>query len=161
MTKLNQKSAVYNAITSVLSEHGVQFEDGMDISGLMTKELRSEVNSILVEGFKSGMIELSKEFDDSDLKAYVSGLQSNWIRKDKRFNGGTQYVAKNPGTRVGSGDPTIKNLRALRSTLTDPSDIAEVDAHIAARVAELKPAKQAPTVDFSSLPEALRNKFAK
>lgn len=158
-TKLSQKAAVYNAITSVLKEHGVAFEDGMNIQGIMTRDLRGQVNAILVEGFKSGSIELDREYDDSELKAYVSGLQSNWIRKDKRFNGGTQYVAKNPGSRAGSSDPMLKNLRALRSTLTSESDIAEVDAHIEKRLSEINATKVKSTVDYSALPAELQAKF--
>ena len=75
--KVNQKTAVYNAITSVLAENGVHFEDGMDISGVMTKEFRAIVNQILFDGFRNGSIELDREFTDSELKGYVSGLQSN------------------------------------------------------------------------------------
>ncbi len=160
-TKLSQKSAVYNAITSVLKENGVHFEDGMNIQGVMSREFRGQVNAILIEGFKSGGIELDREYGDSELKAYVSGLQSNWLRKDKRFNGGTQYVAKNPGSRAGSSDPQLKNLRALRSTLTDPSDIAEVDAHIEKRLSEISVAKVKTTVDYSALPAELQAKFNK
>jgi len=160
-TKMNQKSAVYAAVTSVLKEHGIVFEDGLNISGVMTRELRGAVNAILVEGFRAGGIELDREYTESELKAYVSGLQSNWLRKDKRFNGGTQYVAKNPGSRAGSGDSMLKNLRALRSTLSDPSDIAEVDGHIASRIAELNVSKVQTTVDFSALPADLQAKFKK
>lgn len=158
--KQSQKAAVYNAITSVLHNEGIHFEDGMNIQSVMTKELRGQVNNILVEGFKAGTIELDKEFDESALKAYVSGLQSNWLRKDKRFNGGVAYVAKNPGSRQGSSDPMLKNLRALRSTLTEPSDIAEVESHIQARLAEIKPTKSV-SIDFSSLPAELQAKFQK
>jgi hypothetical protein len=72
-------------------------------------------------------------------------------------------VAKNPGSRVGSSDPTLKALRALRSTLTVESEIAEVDSHITARIAEIKPAKTKSTVavDFSALPAELASKFQK
>lgn len=160
MVKVNQKQAVYAAITSVLAEEGIHFEDGMDISGVMTRELRAQVNQILFEGFKSGSIELDREFTDSELKGYVSGLQSNWIRKDTRFNGGTKYVAKNPGSRAGVGDPQLKAMKALLATLTKPEDRSEVEAEIAKRVAEIEAAKPKVTVDFSKLPAAL-TKFIK
>jgi hypothetical protein len=159
---MTQKEAVYNAVTSVLSEAGIEVPTGHSYSEFITKELRSQVNNILVEGFKSGSVELSKSFDDAGLKNYVSGLQSNWLRKDKRLNGGVAYVAKNPGTRTGGTDPQIKNLRALRSTLTEASDIAEVDAHIAARLAEIAASKKpAVKVDFSALSPELAAKFQK
>ena len=154
MTKLNQKEAVHQAICSVKGT--TEFDGPVQ----MTKEERAQVNMILVEGFKAGRIELEKEFDESALKAYVSGLQSNWLRKDKRLNGGTQYIAKNPGSRQGASDPMLKNLRALKSTLSDPADIAEVEAHIAKRLSEIKPTKTVQ-IDYSNLPAELQAKFQK
>ena len=159
---MTQKCAVYAAITGVLAEAGVLFEDGMNIAGVMTKELRGQVNQILFEGFRGGTVTLDKEYNDADLKAYVSGLQSNWIRKDKRFNGNVQYVAKNPGSRAGSGDPQLRAMRALLSTLDEGTDgHAEVKAAIETRVAEISTTKVKAAVDFSALPEALRAKFQK
>ncbi len=96
MSKMSQKEAVFSAVTNVCGE-----SDG---AYTPTKEQRASVNQILFEGFRSGTIECEKDYDDSGLKAYVSGLQSNWLRKDKRLNGNVQYVAKNPGSRAGSGD---------------------------------------------------------
>jgi len=155
---MNQKSAVYEAITSVLAEAGIHFEDGMDVSELMTKELRAQVNIILFTGFRAGTISLDREFNDKELKSYVSGLQSNWIRKDSRLNGDVKYTAKSPGSRP--SDPQLAAMRALLATLTNPTDRAEVQKHIDARVAELAKAR-APQIDVSKLPEALRAKFVK
>jgi hypothetical protein len=160
--KQSQKEAVYAAVVNVLAEHGIKFEDGMDVAPLMTRERRAQVNQILFEGFRSGSIELNREFTDSELAAYVSGLQSNWIRKDKRLNGGVQYVAKNPGSRAGSSDPQIKALRALLSTLTSEEERAEVQSYIDARLKEIAASKAKPvSIDFSSLPADLRHKFQK
>jgi len=163
MTTINQKEAVYAAITSVLENAGHSMPaEGIDVATVMSKELRAQVNQILFEGFRAGSIELGKEFSDSDLKAYVSGLQSNWIRKDKRLNGGTQYVAKNPGSRAGSGDAQLKNMKALLSTLeVGTPDYNEVQQYITARIAEIASTKAKVTVDFASLPEALRSKYTK
>lgn len=158
MSKQTQKEAVYNAVTSVLTENNINVSEGTDVSTLMTRELRSQVNQILFEGFKSGTIELDRQFNDTDLKGYVSGLQSNWLRKDKRLNGGNTYSAKNPGSRVGSSDPSLKAMRALLSTLTEESDKAEVQAAISARVAEINASKvKKVSIDSSVLPEALKS----
>lgn len=156
MSKQTQKEAVFSAVISVLSEANIQYEQGTDVTPYMTRELRAQVNNILFQGFKSGSIELDKEFDDAKLKAYVSGLQSNWLRKDQRLNGGTAYIAKNPGSRQGAADPQLKAMRALIATLVDANDKAEVQQHIDARIKELSAAKQ-PAIDVSSLPESLRN----
>jgi hypothetical protein len=159
--KVNQKTAVYQAILMVLESAKIAFRDGMNVAEVMTKEHRKEVNDILFAGFRSGDIELEREYSDSDLKAYVSGLQSNWIRKDKRLNGNTTYVAKNPGSRAGSGDAELKNAKLLLSTLTaGTEDYNEVQAFIEQRTAEIAKTK-VKTIDFSALPAHLRSKFQK
>ena len=146
---MNQKEAVFAAVTNVC---------GSSDTGAYTptKEQRASVNAILVEGFKAGEISYDGELpDDAELKSYVSGLQSNWLRKDKRLNGGVQYVAKNPGSRAGSSDTQIKAARGLLSTMTDPSKIAEVEAFIARRLAEIKPA--GTTINVDDLPAELKH----
>ena len=151
---MSQKEAVFQAVKNVCGEQE---------SYSPSKEQRAQVNAILFEGFRTGTIELDREFTDSDLKSYVSGLQSNWLRKDKRLNGNVSYVAKNPGSRAGSGDPQLKAMRALLTTLSEPSEIAEVQSHIDARVATIQSekAKKSVTVDFSALPADLAAKFQK
>lgn len=154
MGKMNQKEAVYQAVCNVTGFSG---EGTVEIS----KEQRAQVNAILFEGFRSGKIELDREYTDSDLKAYVSGLQSNWLRKDKRMNGGIQYVAKNPGSRAGSGDPALKAMKALLSTLTPgTADHTEVQTEIEKRQSEIA-ATKIKTVDLSALPAHLKAKFSK
>ena len=151
---MNQKEATYTAVINVTGFNG----DGVCSPN---KEERAQVNYILFEGFRSGKIELDREFSDSELKAYVSGLQSNWLRKDKRLNGGVQYIAKNPGSRQGSGDAGLKAMRALLSTLTTASDKAEVQAHIDARISEIAATKVTKVIDYSVLPAELLAKFGK
>lgn len=162
MSKLNQKDAVFNAVSSVLTEAGVSFNEGTDVRPSMTKELRAQVNNILFDGFRKGTIELDVEKTDSELKSYVSGLQSNWLNKDKRLNGNTKYVAKNPGSRAGMQDPQIKALRALMSTKTDADEITEIQGYIDARLGSIKATKVAKDVeiDFSQLPEELQAKYS-
>ena len=133
--KMTQKEAVFAAMTAVFDVS--HFESRVE----PTKEQRAQVNNILFEGFRAGSIELEKEYDDSKLKAYVSGLQSNWLRKDGRLNGGVAYVAKNPGSRAGSTDPQIKACRLLMATKTDPTERAEIQAFIDKRISEIKPTK--------------------
>lgn len=134
MSKMNQKEAVFSAVTNVCGE--------IDGTYTPSKEERASVNQILFEGFRSNTIECEREYTDSELKAYVSGLQSNWLRKDKRLNGGVQYVAKNPGSRAGSGDAQIKAMRVLHSLTTDASKKFEIQSFIDKRLAEIKPTKQ-------------------
>lgn len=165
--KVNQRQAVYNAVKSVFAESNIEFYDGIDAKSVMTKEHRAQVNAILCIGFISGEIELkdtesnrAKLVNESQLKEYVSGLQSNWLNKDTRLNGGVDHEIKNPGSRSGTTDPQIKALRALLSTLTKDTDRAEIQGLIDARVASLKPTKEI-VIDFSALPEEIRAKYAK
>src|SRR5690606_35898849 len=138
-SKQSQKEAVFSAVTSVLSEAGVDVPEGTPVSGVLTREYRGQVTNILVEGFNSGTIALDKMFEsEAALRAYCSGLTSNWLRKDTRLNGGIKYVAKNPGSRVGAADPQLKAMRVLLSTKTEASDRAEIQKFIDARVAEIK-----------------------
>ena len=153
--KQTQKEAVFQAVKNVVGE-----QDG---AYTPTKEQRAQVNNILFEGFRNGTIELDKtEISDSDLKSYVSGLQSNWLRKDKRLNGGTMYVAKNPGSRAGSGDASLKAMRTLLASVSTDSEKAEIQSYIDARLAEISVSKaKTVTIDYSVLPAELAEKFNK
>jgi len=148
---MKQGDAVYQAIVNVCGQQDTKYEP--------SKEQRASVKQILFDGFKAGTIVLGKEYTDEELSAYIPGLISNWLRKDKRLNGGVAYVPANPGSRAGSSDPQVKAMRLLLASKTDPEERAEIQGFIDARVATLKPAK---TVDLNidDLPEALKAKYA-
>ena len=162
MSKQTQKEAVFSAVTAVLNEAGVQVNEGDNFSIHLNRELRAQVTSILVEGFNNGSIALDKAFEsESDLRTYCSGLTSNWLRKDGRLNGGIKYEAKNPGSRVGSGDAQLKAMRLLLSTKSDPQEVEEIQSFIDARVASIKASrKPAKVIDFSALPAELAEKYS-
>ena len=141
MNVMTQKEAVFSAVCSVF---GVA---SFDAKVTPTKEQRAQVNNILFEGFKAGRIQYEGPLpEDSKLKGYVSGLQSNWLRKDKRLNGNTTYQPANPGSRAGSTDPQVKAMRLLLQTKSDPKAKAEIQSFIDARLAQIKPSK---TVELS------------
>ena len=147
--KMTQKEAVFQAVVNVCGE--------LEGAYTPTKEERAQVNNILFEGFKSGTINFDGAVpEDTKLKAYVSGLQSNWLRKDKRLNGNVAYQAKNPGSRAGSTDAQIKAMRLLLATKSDASERAEIQTFIDKRLAEIKPAKSVE-IDVSALPEELKH----
>lgn len=163
---ITQRQAVYNAVKSVFTENNMEFHDGIDAKSVMTKEHRSQVNAILCVGFMTGQIDFkqtesnkAKLADESLLKEYVSGLQSNWLAKDDRLNGGVDHEIKNPGSRSGSGDAQLKALRALLNTV-EPSQRPEIQGYIDARIAEIKPTKEVE-INFDALPEAIRAKYSK
>jgi hypothetical protein len=165
--KVTQKVAVFNAIVEVLEKNGNTYTEGMDIHPFMSKEIRSEVNDILCEGFTNGTIGLSEEASakyntPALLRGYGAGLISNWVRKDLRVNGNVPYSAKNPGSRRGASDPQMKALKTLLNSTTDVTEREEIQSYIDTRLTQLEAGKKKSTpVDFSVLPAELAAKFAK
>lgn len=156
--KQTQKDAVYSAVTSVLNENGVQVDSDVNVSSVLTRELRAQVTSILVEGFLNNRISLDKQFDsNASLRAYCSGLMSNWLKKDKRLNGGAQFSIKNPGSRRGSSDPQIKAMRALLATRSNETERAEIQAFIDNRISEISVTNNKQRIDVSNIPAELKH----
>jgi hypothetical protein len=158
---MKQKEAVLAAITSVLAEEGAIGLDGSSVSGLLTKSVRSQITTILVTQFEAGEIDMKPAFaakingNTPALRAYVSGLISNWVRKDEQLNGGVEYTPKSPGSRKGQGDPALKALRQLFSEATSLEDKDEIQVYINARVAEINSTKVRKVPDMTQLPAEL------
>ncbi len=154
---IKQKDAVYSTVKNVLADSGITHEDGQSVQ--LSKAQRDICVGMLVSGFEAGKIELESKQDN--LKSYAGGLLNNWLRKDKRFNGGVKYQPTNPGSRTGQTDPMVKNLRILASTLPVGSDAhTAVTAKIEARVTELKSEKnagKAKEIDFSFIPDEIKD----
>lgn len=153
MTQMNQKEAVFHFITNI-KEIG---------SGpvILSDSERKEVIHSLVEGFQDCNISYKGTLPtEPELRKYVSGMLSNWLRKDTRLNGGVKYEAKNPGSRAGSSDPQVKAMRALLKTLdsNDPRR-ATVEATLNSHIEANRATKQKVTVNFEDLPESLRAQF--
>ena len=147
MTK--QKDAVFAAVCQVRGS--TEFSSAVEL----TKEERAAVQSSLVAGFQGGSIAYQGDATDATkLTSYVSGLVSNWLRKDKRLNGNIAYVAKNPGTRTGAGDESLKAMRTLLGATSDDSARQEIQVEIDKRISELKPKK---VINVDALPESLRH----
>jgi hypothetical protein len=163
---MNQREAVYTATKSVLKDAGIAFEDGNNINSVMTDDFRKRIHAIVVSAFTEGTVEFkatpsndAKLENPSELSSYVSGLISNWFRKDKRFNGNTTYSAKNPGSRAGQGDPQLKALRQLAKQFAgvDAEKAAEINAHIEARIKAVGAAKAKKVdIDLTQIPADLK-----
>jgi hypothetical protein len=157
---MKQNDAVFQAVCVVL---GV---DSFSSAVELTKDQRNTVISFVVEGIIGGSVDFSAEakakYDTAaKVKSYTTGMVSNHLRKDKRLNGNTKYEIKNPGSRAGTGDQQLKAMKALRSTLTDADQLAEIDLAIEARQAEIKTSKtKAVEINVEALPESLRHLVA-
>jgi hypothetical protein len=158
---MNQRQAVYQTVCEVLGHERTETDDVL----VLTSEQKQTIRASLCDGFISGEIELADnarkkmEEDDKWLGRYVSGLLNNWMRKDKRFNGGVQYVAKNPGSRAGAGDAVLKELRKLAKIHKDDANkMVEINKYIEARKQEIAEDKnKSIEVDMSKIPAGLRD----
>jgi hypothetical protein len=161
----NQKTATCDALLSVYKDRtGQDFKlnGEVSLSSVITSEDKKKVREILLAGFQGGTITMSEEgkannSSEASMKKYVDGLINNWIRKEKSFNGGSKYEIKNPGSRAGSGDETVKNLKVLLAQVKGSANEAAVQEAIDKRLAEIKPTKAAATINVDALPENLRH----
>ena len=149
---MSQGEAVFQAVSAVFNlENGPVPETTQ-----WTRAQKDQVHDSLLAMYKAGMwMKSSGGTDDVQLKKYIPGLVNNWVRKDTRLNGGNKYQPKRPGSRAGSGDEVLKNLRLLLSVTTDPEAKDKVQAAIDARIAETAKPKQ--EVNIEMIPEHLRH----
>lgn len=142
-----QSKAVVEIVQSIV---GVSTE-----AVTLNSDQRKQAINMLVAGLTSGEISLSKDYSEAKARSYASGLLSNWLRKSPALNGGTKYVAKNPGSR--SGSPEYKQAVALKAALTNRGD--EVPAELIEFIESHKPQPKstAKTLDTSALPEHLKS----
>ena len=152
---MSQKESVFTAVVSVIGE----------VDGVvnLNKDQRKQVIDCVTDSIQANETDFSTEarakYTTRELiKGYVNGMVSNWLRKDTRLNGGEKYVTKNPGSRAGSGDEVLKNLKALKATLSDAAHISAVDEEIEKRTTELAQAKaKTVVIDINKIPEELRH----
>ncbi len=155
----SQKEAVYNAVSNTC-------EPTDSGAYTPTKDQKQTIYAIVTEGLVNGEVTLSDsakakyDTEEKIRKNYVPGLVNNWVNKDPALNGGVKYQAKNPGSRAGSGDKVIKQLKLLRSTYaTDTNEFDAITARIDARVETLRVEKAKSSieeVDMSLIPDDLK-----
>jgi hypothetical protein len=140
---MNQKEAVFQAVKEL--KHG---EVDTDKAVALTKREKHMVEEKLFNGFKKGRIAYNNELPSDDkLLLYISGLVSNWLRKDKRLNGQKNYVPQHPRTTQpaahveGSGSIDANQLEALRA-LASSQDSEEVQIFVVKR--SITPALRIP-----------------
>lgn len=158
-----QKQAVVNAILSVIKERtGQDYEMNGEVKmkDIFTKQDHDTVRAIIIAGFEANEIDLS---DDARAKheangfvTYTNGLIKNWVKKNPDFNSGEKYEPINKGSRAGQGDETVRALRQVLKTVTDPEVRAEVEQALTDRLAEIKPST-AVVINTEALPEHLRH----
>lgn len=154
---MKQNDAVFGAVCEVLGQNN--FSTKVELS----KDQQNQVIEIVTNGILNGTVDFSTEaktkYNDYDkVRSYTTGMVNNHLRKDLRLNGGSKYQPKNPGSRAGSGDEQLKALKALRSTVSDPETIQQLDAAIEVRTQEIKATKvKKVEINYDALPEHLRH----
>jgi len=155
--QLKQSTAVINAVMQVKPDFEQNSDVGLDV---IAGETRKAVCAIVTAGIVSGEIRCDKidVTDEAAVKKYVPSMVSNWLRKSPKLNGGTAHKIKNPGSRAGSGDKALKNMRALAKVHKDnPETLAEIQKHIDERVATLKAEKvKHIELDMDAIPDSLK-----
>lgn len=147
---MTQGEAVFQAVLKVVGEINGKVE--------LTESQGAAVREHVVQAFLTGQTQHKSNPPEAELRKYVPGLINNWLRKDKRLNGGEKYQAKNPGSRTGSSDESLKAMKALLSVAPTDEARAEIEAAIEARKAELKPKVE---INVDALPAHLRSYAAK
>lgn len=161
---MNQRDATVNTILSVVADKGINYElNGELTMGQVFKanpDIKEKVRTLLITGFLSRQIDMTQAAfdkyskDEKEMKKYVGGLIDNWVRKAPEFNNDQTYKAKNPGSRSGSGDESIKEMKKLLEKTTDPEAVQAIEAAIAKRQEELKPKVE---INVEAIPEHLRH----
>lgn len=144
---MTQGEAVFQAVLQVVGEPRGKVLD------YITPEETKQVEAVVFSMFKSGECSHSKNPDDTTLMKYIPGLVNNWLRKDLRLNGGTEYQPKRPGSRTNSGDKQLANMKNLLK-LVGPNK--ELETAIKLREAEVAEMRK-PVVDINHIPEELRH----
>jgi len=152
--QISQKEAVFSAVVSVLQSNNISLSSSTDSAlTIMSRSsnLRQAVNVILVNGLTDGSISFGKTgLSQSEIRSYASALQSNWLRKDSRLNGGVSTSIKSASpkkersvltapkvNKAVKNDTQLKALRSLLKIKTDPNEIAEIEGFINKRMSEI------------------------
>lgn len=155
---MTQGELVFMAVVQVFGVDG-KLDAAVPNTTSWTEAQKQAVHAIVFDGFKKGLVNKNSGGNDEvALKKYIPGLVNNWVRKDVRMNGGVKYTPKNPGSRTGSGDETLKNLKALLTLVTDADAKVAVQAEIDKRLEQLKPTV---TINEAAIPESLRHLLKK
>lgn len=121
---MNQKEAVFLAVRDL--KRG---EVDTDTPIVLNKQEKAVVHQKLFDGFKKGRVAYNHELPSDDkLMLYISGLVSNWLRKDKRLNGQRNYVPGRPGARSNVPNVTNASLAGI-----DPAQLEALRALAAGR----------------------------
>lgn len=161
MSKLTQSQLVDNTVITYIREQGHGFEPGVhNANGFLDRSDKTKIAAMLVEYAMANPSILpagkAKSYSTTeDFTRHFRQYLSNNLRRSPQLNGGTKrgdLVEEKKGPR----DPQLKAMRQLLAKCTNDADRANIQQHIDARLAELKP-KNETTIDVDALPAELRH----
>ena len=159
-----QSQAVVEITKSILGE---RFVPGQDVKSYATKSDRQAIAAKIAELMLDGQVALSDEAKakygesaETLAKRYVMGMVTNWFNKSPELNGGVKYETKNPGSRAGSSDEEVRELRKLRKHLEsigNADGVTKVDEAIVNRLTAIGAAKSpsVPSIRSELIPADL------
>lgn len=156
---ISQSDAVFLATKSVL---GDRYSPSVPVASVATDTDRQAIHALLVSGFQQGGIRLSEKIDVNDMKElnkYVSGLISNWWKKNPALHGGQKYTPKSTRPQSSSQLKAVMALRAECEAKGNTEGVAQCDAYIAKIEAEAAAKKNA--INESKIPVELRGLLTK
>jgi len=162
---ISQKESVISQVKLAL---GSSFNASIAARNLLTDDQLETIKTNIFNGILNGTIDFGKEItDEKELSRYVSGMVSNYLRKSKELNGGSDYAPQSTGR--GSRDPQVSELNKLLKTYTEGSDeYSQIVFAIEARknelasertvvVKEKKKVKEFESINMDVLPESLKS----
>jgi hypothetical protein len=151
---ISQSDAV---LAATLSVFGDRYSPTVPIKSIASDADRQAVHALLIEGFQNGTIRLSDKIDATNIKelnTYVSGLISNWWKKNPKLNGGVKYEPQTSRPQASSPVKAIMALRMECEAKGNQEGVQQCDAYLAKLEAEMIAKKNA--IDESKIPMELR-----
>lgn len=146
-----QKEVVFTTTMKVL---GGDFKEGLVCSDFFKShpKKKEELVQLMTESLENGEWTIKSEKANENVTQYINSVIANFFRRDTRLNGGTEYVAVNPGSKTGSRDPKIKNMKLLLATQEEGSEAYDkIKAKIEFLLEEARELKASKEIDATVL----------
>ena len=155
---MKQKDATISTVLNVLADRGVVYEMNgpVILKTIFSPDDRTKAIDELCAMYTRGEYEITTKPSEAELRKYVSGLLTNWVSKYDGFNSGVKHAIKNPGSKAGQGNATVKALRAMLESDKYESARADIQVALDLELAKTR-VKTEAKIDASFLPESLRH----
>lgn len=155
---LSQKECVFATIEEFFTNNGLTLPNKVSLSLSDKKLIVEALTDKAMLGCMSLEPESKAKYHSRDLMlGYCTKLLNNWLRKDIRLNGGVKFFIKNPGSKAGTSDPQIKQLKEIKSKIIDATYTKAIDEQINIRLSKLNNNKKFKSINKDLLPEEIQS----